>query len=254
MTRCNADAVTGAVTAGLDPSVKILTIAGSGTIALDPDATNNAPATTTVNVASGTLLLQSPTAIPSTANVVVGAAGTLELNGMSLSVNSLAGYGTVDNNIFGAVPMLTITGGNQTFAGNLTVNTSLSARMALTYAGSGTLTLVGAGSNYGSSPAVVRTTIHSGGTIAIESNNCVGNGAVLVQSGAELVSGRRRGRHDRQLFQSAQHDIRHGSPQRRGAVQRQWVQHRDRPDHVGGSRDDGRRRRFGAFSCGIDQH
>ncbi len=141
-----------------------------------------------MNIAAGTLQLSTAAGtgtnvanqqFPAAADLAIGAAGTLQLNGYNLSVKSLNGYGIVTNSA--SVATLNVGSGN---SGSMTFAGDIQGAVALTYSGTGTLTLVGFASNFTGG-----TTINSGGTIAIQSARSLGNAAsdtVLVNNGGEL--------------------------------------------------------------------
>lgn len=151
-----------------------VTKSGIGTLALNN--ANTYSGTTTVN--AGILKLGIAGALNS-GDVTVNTNGTLDLNGLSATVNGLRGYGTVDSLSGGAVT-LTVGESNSvlaTFQGNLK-NTSGS--LSLVKNGTGTQVLSGTNSYSGG------TTINAGalqvGNGVAGSSGSVGTGAVLNNS------------------------------------------------------------------------
>ncbi len=167
----------------LDPSVTTLTEAGGGTLILG----GTGGSLTTVNVAAGIMQLgtaagsgAASTNLPSGTNLSIGAAGTLELFGYSLSAAALQGNGNIDNNQASTVS-LTVTGNsNTTFAGSITGN------LTFTYSGTGTLTLVGPGSTFTGNTMINNAS--GGGTLAIQTATALGvaTNTVTVGFGNEL--------------------------------------------------------------------
>jgi len=149
-----------------------LTKQGSGRVLLN---SANSYAGNTV-VTAGTLTLGSAGAVPGGAgagNVTVN--GTLDVAGLSPTLNNLSGTGVVDDLAAGGSPVVTVeeTAASQ-FSGVL-ANTTGS--LGLTLAGNGTLTLSGA--NTYSGPTLV-----GGGALLV--NGSLGATAVTVQNGAAL--------------------------------------------------------------------
>ena len=94
-----------------------ITMLGSGTAILN--LTNSAYTGDTV-ISNGTLQVGSATAISPTANLNVGSGGTLELAGLSETVNTLNGSGTIDNNSATVSSTLTFgNGGGSTWNGTI---------------------------------------------------------------------------------------------------------------------------------------
>jgi autotransporter-associated beta strand protein len=112
---------------------------GSGTLSLDTANDFSGG----VNILAGTLKVGSASAIPSgVARGNVSVAGTLDLNGNSITLNGLSGAGIVDNQSGSGIYTLTL-GANDssgTFSG---VVRNTSGTVALSKTGSGTLTLSG---------------------------------------------------------------------------------------------------------------
>ena len=164
---------------------------GAGTLTLS-NGSNSYSGGTLVN--GGKLKLGAGGALPAaTAITVANTAGvTLDLNGFSQTVGSLAGGGSTGGNVALAAASLT-TGGNNTsttFAGTFTGTAS----SALTKAGSGAMTLTGAGNsigilnvNGGSVTVGTNLTLTDNGNIHLN----VGGGsatALTISGGAVLSS------------------------------------------------------------------
>jgi autotransporter-associated beta strand protein len=124
------------------------------------------------NVVLGTLKAGSPNAFsPNSAFVV---AATLDLNGFSNTIGSLAGNGIVTN--MGATPATLTAGGNNassTFSG--TVDDGIST-VQLTKTGTGTLTLSGKNSYSGGTDL-------NGGILAVNSDTNLGTGLLRFDGG-----------------------------------------------------------------------
>jgi len=133
---------------------------GGGTVGLSGANTNTG--TTTV-VSGATLRAISLGALSSGSDFIVN--GTLDLNGFSNQVGSLAGAGTVTNGAASTLAVLTAAG-NSTFGGVLQDGPGVGARLALTKTGTGALILTGANTYSGG------TTI-TAGTLEIGTNTVV---------------------------------------------------------------------------------
>ncbi len=166
---------------GTGGGVTSLTKSAAGTWVLT--GANTYSGTTTIS--TGTLRIgnSNPAAIPSGAGKGnVSLAGTLDLNGNSITVNGLSGAGTVTSGITGAAG-ISVGGNNQTSAYSGVFNNG-SGAVSLTKIGSGTLTLSGTTSNYSGG-----TTI-SGGTLSIAADNNLSttSGALSIGAGTLQVS------------------------------------------------------------------
>jgi autotransporter-associated beta strand protein len=160
-----------------------LTFAGSGTIKLSVPVTYSGGTT----ISGGTLQMGVANALANTASVTNNS--TLDLNGLSTTINGLSGSGTVDTTATGT-PTLTIgaNGNSGTFSG--TVNNS-AGTLSLTKVGAGTETLSG-GYTYNGATMVAGGTlglVTSGSLPSPAGNLTVTNGATLtvdVSSGNSL--------------------------------------------------------------------
>lgn len=147
---------------------------GPGTLLLS--GTNTYAGGTTLN--AGTLKPTVAAALPDNGNLTVNG-GTLDLNGFSKTIGTLAGTGGIITNST-ATPITLTTGvgdGSGTFAGVLQNG---SATTSLVKTGSGTLTLAGDQTYTG--PTTVQT-----GTLRV--NGSLANTAVTVGTGATLSGG-----------------------------------------------------------------
>lgn len=158
-----------------------LTKTGAGTLTLA--GINTWSGATTIN--SGTLQAGSTGAIGANSAVTVAniAGATLDLNGFSLQVGSLAGGGVTGGTVTNSsgTPAVLTTGGlnaSPTFAGAITGTT-----LGLTKAGTGTLTLSGT-NTYGGTTTVSGGKLLVTGTLASSGNVSVGNGAIFAGSGS----------------------------------------------------------------------
>ena len=160
---------------GLIDGSGALTKTGSGTLSLS--AANTYAGDTTIS--TGTLHLGASGVIPDgpgKGDVSVG--GTLDLNTFSETINGLSGAGTVDT-VAGGSPTLTAGNNNASSAFSGIIRNTAGA-LALTKAGTGTLTLSGANTYTGN------TTV-SAGTLALSGSGSIANSPTLsVSSGATL--------------------------------------------------------------------
>ncbi len=159
-----------------------LTKTGSGTLVYTGGAANTA--TGPVVVENGTLRAAVSTGFSFYSNHLVGAAGTLDLNGIATTntnqtIGSLAGSGTVTNN--GSAASTLNTGAiftSTTFSGLIQNGT---ATTALTKVGTGTLTLSGANTYSGA------TTVEAGRLIVTNTTgSATGSGPVTIRNAASL--------------------------------------------------------------------
>jgi autotransporter-associated beta strand protein len=164
-----------------------LTKAGSGTLTLS--GANTYTGATTIN--AGTLQYGIATALPtgaSAANVTVNTGGTLDLAGLSPTINGLAGTsGIVLNSTASTTSNLTVGNNNATasFAGVIKDNAGTGGTTGLTKIGNGTQTLSGANTYTGVTGVSVGTLALSGsGSISSSSLISVGLGATFDASGA----------------------------------------------------------------------
>ncbi len=162
-------------------------ISGSGTLAqqgagiLTLSGTNIYTGNTTIN--AGTLQIGSTSALPSgVGKGNVNAGGTLDLNGYGITVNGLAGSGTVRSNVAGAVTFTVGANDQTTTFSGLIENGS--GTIALTKTGAGTLTLIGNNTYSG-------TTTISAGTLQVGSGGTSGTlGSGSVTDNASLAFNR----------------------------------------------------------------
>ena len=149
---------------------------GSGALTVSGD--NSFSGSTTVS--GGTLVMGHANALGNASNPVVLNAGTLNLNGNSLSVSSLSGgsAGRVSNSSASTTAILTANApGNSTFSG---VIQDGSGSVGLTKSGVGSLTLAGANSYSGATTVAGGTLVVNG---SIQTNVSVAGGAFLGGSG-----------------------------------------------------------------------
>jgi fibronectin-binding autotransporter adhesin len=147
---------------------------GAGNLTLS-NTTNAFTGGLTIN--GGSLILGASQVITDSQTVTLNSAGTLDLNGFNETVGSLTGTGIIQNQAAGTSTLTAGTGGSTTFSGTIRNNSGAgSGIVALTKAGSGTLTLSGTNSHTG-------LTNVSAGTLNLLSNL---TGAATVQSTATL--------------------------------------------------------------------
>jgi uncharacterized repeat protein (TIGR01451 family) len=152
-----------------------LTKDGTGTLTLT--AANTYTGATTVT--AGTLRLGIANAVNASSAVTIASTATLDLNGFSDTIGSLAGAGTVTSGVAGAVT-LTAGGDNTSTVFSGLLQNGLGT-LALTKTGTGTWTLSGANTYTG------LTTV-SAGVVDAQSNTALGStaGATTVAAGAAL--------------------------------------------------------------------
>ena len=179
--------------------------AGTGTVTLS--GTNTYSGVTTVS--AGTLQAGSLSALSATSDFTVVTGATLNLNGFSSAIGSLAGNGTVTNS--GAAATLSAGGDNATSVFSGTLQNGPGA-LGLTKTGTGTLTL--SGTNTYSGPTTVSAgTLQAGSATALSANsdftvnsildlngfsNAIGSLAgsgTITNSGAGATLSMRRGQH-----------------------------------------------------------
>ncbi len=148
-----------------------LTKAGSGTLLLAGANTYSGPTTVT----GGTLLLNDAgTSLSAATDVIVTAAGTLQLGASDQTIGSLAGDGTVQ--------LRNVTGRTLTLGGSTTTNfggTLAGAGGSLVKAGSGRQTLSGT-NTYDGATAI------TGGTLQFAKTSAFYNGAIDATTAARL--------------------------------------------------------------------
>ncbi|MEI7956570.1 MAG: autotransporter-associated beta strand repeat-containing protein, partial [Verrucomicrobiota bacterium] len=138
-----------------------LTKTGIGTLTLSGNNTFSGAST----LASGILSMASDTALSYRSTLTVNNAGTLDLNGHLITIDGLAGTGSIINNSATRVTLTTgASGGGGIFAGTLNDGTGV---IALTKVGSGTVTLSNVNGYSGG------TTV-TGGLLAITSTGALG--------------------------------------------------------------------------------
>ena len=160
-----------------------------GTGALTVSGDNTFVGSTTVS--GGTLVMGHANALGNASNPLVLNAGTLNLNGNSLSVSSLSGSaGTIESGVTGPVTVTVNASGNSTFSGGIQDG---SGTVGLTKNGSGSLTLAGANAYTGTTAVnagklVVNGSVQTGATIA--SNASLGGSGTVngALSGAGTIS------------------------------------------------------------------
>ncbi|HEY7193209.1 MAG TPA: autotransporter-associated beta strand repeat-containing protein, partial [Gemmatimonadales bacterium] len=174
-----------ALTVGGAGNTTISGVIGTTTGSLTKDSTgilllsavNTYTGATTVS--GGTLRLGIANAVSASSAVTVAAGATLDMNGFSDTIGSLAGAGTVTSGVAGAVTLNA--GGNNTSTAFSGVLQNGAGTLAVTKSGTGTWTLSGASTYTG------LTTI-SAGVIDAQSNTALGSaaGATTVATGAAL--------------------------------------------------------------------
>ena len=174
-----------ATVSGIISSTGALTKSGAGTWTLT--GTNTYSGSTNISV--GTLKLGAAERITNTSAVTV--TGTLDLNGFSETIGSLAGAGTVTSSASGSITMTS--GGDNTstvFSGIIQNGTATS--LSVTKAGSGTLTLSGSNTYTGLTTASVGTLrLGNNDALGTTTGTTIASGAIVDLNGfatAELFS------------------------------------------------------------------
>jgi autotransporter-associated beta strand protein len=148
---------------------------GDGILQLSNGSNNYGGSTT---ITEGTLQLGAA-AIPASSALIVGAAGTFNMNSFSETVGSLAGEGIVTNrHSTGVTLTIGANNTNTSFTGTIL---QTSGSMSLTKTGTGTQTLGGA-NNYSGA------TLVNAGILSVSHNNALGTtgGTTTVAGGASL--------------------------------------------------------------------
>ncbi len=166
-----------------------LNATGTGTLTLS--GANNYTGGT--NIQSGTLAVGAANALPAGGTITIGGtgtSGTLDLDGIGLTVASLATAGTASNqtitNNSNLNATLTYAGGNSTFGGRISDGTSGKTLLAMV---SGTLSLTGS-SNYTGATSVSGGTLSLDGVGAITASPVTISGTgILAQSVPNALSG-----------------------------------------------------------------
>ncbi len=177
LTISNGGAYAGVIEDGTVSSVETALILTGGTLTLSGDNTYTGATT----VSAGTLQAGSATAFASGSAYTVD--GTLDLDGFSNTIGSLAGSGTVEDSSATAVTLTA--GGNNTsttFSGDIINDVGV---LSLTKTGTGTLILSGANTYTG-------TTTVDGGTLSVTTGGASGDnlssGAVTLENDAILLA------------------------------------------------------------------
>ncbi len=151
-------------------------ITQNGTDVLTLSGNNTYSGNTTIN--NGIVRYGTVTGL-SVGNVVVVTPGKLDLNGLSVALNSLSGNGTVDNLLSGSNATLNFNGGSvtstttiQNTAGNITVSKG----------GSGTLAFGGNSTYTGGTIAAGAST-----TLLANSNNAFGTGPITLNGSLSFL-------------------------------------------------------------------
>ena len=155
-------------------SAVALTISGSGTTVLNAANTYSGP----TNIDSGTLSLGNAAALPSAGTIHISKGATLDIGGNNVTIESLNGAGTVDNNNPNNTGNYTLTLGsnnsNSTFNGAIQDSVGT---LALVKNGTGTLTLGGANTFSGG------LTLNNG-TLNLNNVSGAGVGTLTVNGGS----------------------------------------------------------------------
>jgi fibronectin-binding autotransporter adhesin len=159
-----------------------LTMSGDGTLVLGGSVNDYSGNTT---VSGGVLQINNSRAIPNGAgkgNLLLNN-NTLNINGVNVALNGLTGTGTVDNNT-GTAMTLSLGNNDQTASFGGTIQNTGGGALALSKAGSGTVTLTGAANHTGSTLVTAGTLALSGSaSISTTTNIAVSSGATLNVSG-----------------------------------------------------------------------
>ncbi|TAK95168.1 MAG: hypothetical protein EPO07_15725, partial [Verrucomicrobia bacterium] len=161
-----------------------LTKTGDGTLIITSPFNDYSGDTT---VSAGTLQINNARSIPNgtgKGNLSLATGTTLNLNGVSASLNGLSGSGFVDN-ATGTAMTFSVGNNNQTSSFSGSIQNTGGGPLALSKAGNGTLTLANNNINHTGS------TLITGGTLALSGSATMGNTTnIVVSSGATFdVSG-----------------------------------------------------------------
>jgi autotransporter-associated beta strand protein/surface protein len=149
-----------------------LTKAGTGTLTLT--GANTYTGATTIS--AGTLQLSTANErISNSSALIVASGATLDLNGFTETVGSLAGAGTVTSSAAGT-PTLSAGGDNTSTTFSGIVQNGSATSIALTKQGTGALTLSGANTYSG-------VTTLSAGTLNINNASAIGTGTFIISAG-----------------------------------------------------------------------
>jgi autotransporter-associated beta strand protein len=159
----------GSQTQGAVSGSGTLTVTGTGTVVLNGADT----LTGTTTIASGTLRQAVANALPATVPVVIN--GTLDLDGLNGTVDSITGTGAINTTVAGS-PVLTFTGGG-TFNG---VVEDTAGSLGVNVNGSGDTLLLTAINTY------TGITTLTAGTLQLGSSNAIGDGALTIASAGTL--------------------------------------------------------------------
>jgi autotransporter-associated beta strand protein len=179
-------------------AVSSLTLAGSGTATVNQD---NSGLSNGITLLGGTLAVGPSTA---TTNALGGGSSTLTLNGTAASKLDLGGTkqtvaAVVNNNAFAG--LLTLTNGTLTFGADYSINVfgSLNEASNASINQSNALVFLNAyGSSYSAAPGATTTLAGSnnvyyfyseGGSLALNNNFALGNGALYLSGATTLTSG-----------------------------------------------------------------
>jgi len=165
-------------------TVAKLTLGGVGSGLLTLSGSNSYTGGTVVSNSSGTLIVGSVNALGSGSNALTVNAGTVDLQGRNISVGALSGSNTgIIRSGSAGVSTFTVGSG---YAGASTYDGTIvngAGTVALTKAGSGTLTLTNINTYSG-------TTTVGAGKLALSGSGSIGSGAVSIGDTATLdVSG-----------------------------------------------------------------
>lgn len=150
----------------------------TGTGALTLSGNNTFTGASTIQ--TGTVTLGSDTALSPGSTLIIGNAGTLDLNGRVIAIDGLAGTGALTNNGLSDVILTTgSSGGSGTFGGTINDGTG---KIALTKTGVGTVTLTATNSYSGG-------TVIIGGTLAVTADQVLGAVPGAPAAGNIVING-----------------------------------------------------------------
>ncbi len=133
----------------------------------------------TTNVSAGTLQLGASNATSPNSPLLLGSAGTFDLNGFAGTVASLSGNGLLTNSTGSPATLTLKTAGSSTFTGPITDG---SGQTSIVFSGSGTQILTGSSTYSGG------TTI-SKGRLGAYSSTALGSGTVQLNGGVLSLGG-----------------------------------------------------------------
>ena len=141
----------------------------------------------TTNISGGTLQIGSANAFPG-GTLIIGSAGTLDMNGFNVSTSSLSGSGVIDNVTPAVATTLTVNGSTSTTYSGVIRNTN--GTIGVTVQGSGTLILANTNTYSGQTNLLSGgLTIPTGAVIATATNRAALNVGSQSNTSTMIING-----------------------------------------------------------------